>query len=117
MVFRPGAPGPSSRAVEDVLMKARYAVAGLALSVMALLASAPALAQTDTTTTTTGSSTTTTRKVGGDSRFFMRFVEDAGIVPSYWLEGKASYQSNSPAFDEDIAGGGESDLLSVTPVF
>lgn len=89
-------------------MNARYAVAGLALSATILLASAPALAQ---------SGQPTTRKIDGTDRFSIRFVEDAGIVPSYWLEGKATLQTNVPAFDETVQGGGEADLLSVTPVF
>jgi len=55
--------------------------------------------------------------VKGDDRFFIRFVEDAGIVPSYWLEGKAAITTNTPAFDPNTRGGGEADLLSVTPVF
>jgi hypothetical protein len=89
-------------------MNARHAVAGLSLFAVMLLASAPVLAQ---------SSQPSTPKVGGNDRFFLRFVEDAGIVPSYWLEGKASLQTNSPAFDPNVRGGGEADLLSLTPVF
>ena len=95
-------------------MNARQTAAGVVLLATALLASTPSLAQTAPLAQPAPSAT---RKIAGDDRFFMRFVEDAGIVPSYWLEGKADLATNTSAFDSSTRGGGEADLLSLTPVF
>ncbi|HKY33986.1 MAG TPA: hypothetical protein VJV23_15755 [Candidatus Polarisedimenticolia bacterium] len=55
--------------------------------------------------------------VGAENRLFLRFVEDAAVVPSYWLEGQARFQNNSLDFDGDGEDDGEATLLSVGPVF
>jgi len=89
-------------------MNARHITAGAVLFATALMAGAPAFAQ---------STQPAASRVGGDSRFFMRFVEDAGIVPSYWLEGRATLTTNSPAFDPDTRGAGEADFLGISPIF
>lgn len=71
------------------------------------------------------------RRVDGENRFFMRFVEDAGIVPSYWLEGQVWFQSNTAPYDSTFDLDGlssserrsaeealsEADVLGLTPTF
>jgi len=54
--------------------------------------------------------------VDSEHRLFLRFAEDAAIVPSYWLEGQARLDLSLPAI-ADERGAGEADLLSVGPVF
>lgn len=55
--------------------------------------------------------------VDAEHRLFMRFAEDAAIVPSYWLEGQARLDLSLPAISEDVRGAGEADLLTVGPIF
>lgn len=58
-----------------------------------------------------------TPAVDAEHRLFIRFAEDAAIVPSYWLEGQARLDLSIPAVAEDVRGAGEADLLAVGPVF
>ena len=58
-----------------------------------------------------------TTGVDSEHRLFLRFAEDAAIVPSYWLEGQARLELSLPAVDETVGGAGEADLLTVGPVF
>jgi len=90
-------------------MRARNAVAGVVI-----LAAGWAVAP-EALLAQTGQSGT--RRVNAENRLFIRFVEDAAIVPSYWLEGQARYQGNLAAFDPNVSGAGESDLLSAGGVF
>jgi len=57
-----------------------------------------------------------TTSVDAEHRLFLRFAEDAAIVPSYWLEGQARLDLSLPSVD-DSGGDGEADLLAVGPVF
>lgn len=50
-------------------------------------------------------------------RLFLRFVEDAALVPSYWLEGQARWQTNTGAFGADEGDASKANMLSATGVF
>ena len=56
-------------------------------------------------------------RVTGEHRLFLRFVEDAAIVPSYWLEGRARLTTNETALDPNAEGAGESSVLALGPIF
>ncbi len=58
-----------------------------------------------------------TSSVDAEHRLFLRFAEDAAIVPSYWLEGQARLDLALPAVADSVRGAGEADLLTVGPVF
>jgi hypothetical protein len=58
-----------------------------------------------------------TTSVDAEHRLFLRFAEDAAIVPSYWLEGQVRLELALPAVAESVDGAGEADLLAVGPVF
>ncbi len=90
-------------------MKARFAVAGLGLLLIDLLVCGASQAQT--------TQPAARNKITGENRLFMRFIEDAAIVPSYWLEGQGIYLGNQPAFLENDGSGSESGTLRVGPVF
>jgi hypothetical protein len=86
-------------------MKIRDAVAGLGILVC-LTTSTAAMAQPASSSS----------RIDSENRLLLRFVEDAAIVPSFWFEGQARLDVNTPAFDSK-RGAGESDLLVVGPVF
>lgn len=52
--------------------------------------------------------------VTSENRLFLRFVEDAAVVPSYWLEGQGRFQSN---IGMGSLPGGDADVLSIAPIF
>ncbi len=61
--------------------------------------------------------TTRSQRVDSANRLFARFVEDAAVIPSFWLEGQAGYSGNQAAFLADAPGASQSDLLRAGPVF
>ena len=82
-------------------MNLRHAAAGVASIALTLAVSEPARAQSS-------------ESVSGESRSFLRFVEDAAIVPTFWLEGQGRYQTNrSPFGDSEVE---ESNVLLIGPV-
>ena len=106
-------------------MKSRRIAGGLTLILTCL--GAPELTNAQTTPAPS-------HKVDAENRFFMRFVEDAAVVPSYWLEGQLSFQSNQRsmqmAFDledldpnasremeRDAARASQADVYALMPVF
>ncbi len=58
-----------------------------------------------------------TSRIDGENRLFVRFVEDAAVVPSYWLEGQVGYRSNEAPFGSGTGAAAEADILQVGPVF
>ena len=72
-------------------MTPHMAVAGVGVIAMTLLAPQNLSAQ---------ASSQQTSRIDGENRLFVRFVEDAAIVPSYWLEGQVGYRSNDAAFGD-----------------
>jgi len=88
-------------------VKARFALAGLGIIATSLAGPTDALSQTQAPP----------RKIGPESRLFMRFVEDAAIVPSYWLEGRAQLLTNLPAFEDGSGAGNEANRLDAGAVF
>lgn len=88
-------------------MKARNALIGVSFFAMSVLILAPAQAQP-----------ASAGRVTSENRLFLRFVEDAALVPSYWLEGQARFQQNTAALVPGARGpAGEASLLTVGPVF
>jgi hypothetical protein len=100
----PAAPGQ-----EEMGMTLRGRVVTLAVASILAAPAAMALAQTQTPPAATGSSSS--------HRLFLRFVEDAALVPSYWLEGQARWQTNTGAFGADEGAASEANTLSATGVF
>jgi len=88
-------------------VKVRSTLAGLGIIAAFLVCPAEAYSQSEPPS----------RKIGPESRLFMRFIEDAAIVPSYWLEGRAQLMTNLPAFDDGSGSGNEASRLDVGPVF
>jgi hypothetical protein len=70
---------------------------------------AVAFAQTQPPTGATGASSA--------HRLFLRFAEDAALVPSYWIEGQARWQTNTGPFAENGGDASKANLLSATGVF
>jgi len=56
-------------------------------------------------------------RVTGENRLFSRFVEDAALVPSFWLEGRAFYESQQAPLDPSFSTSGEADTFGLGPVF
>jgi hypothetical protein len=52
-----------------------------------------------------------------DHRLFLRYVEDAAVVPSFWLEGQFGLTTNSSGVDSSTRGAGEANLLRLGGVF
>jgi hypothetical protein len=84
-------------------MRVRIAGAGLAAFLLTLLPSPVAHAQS--------------RQVSAENRLFIRYVEDAAVVPSFWLEGQAIFTLDQGAFDDSVRGAGEANQLTIKPVF
>jgi hypothetical protein len=104
-------------------MKRRNMAAGLTLILVGLIAPSLIGAQT---------APAPSNKIGGENRFLMRFVEDAAIVPSYWLEGQIWFESNRPSYlpvlcddpdhcnelnTSDSETAGQADVMGLTPTF
>ncbi|HET6373065.1 MAG TPA: hypothetical protein VFG76_07150, partial [Candidatus Polarisedimenticolia bacterium] len=89
-------------------MTVRKVLASLWVVAAALAAQAGATAQTQQPPA---------RGATQQNRFFIRFVEDAAIVDSYWLEGRLRFEDNQPAFDENLRGATEANTLEIGPVF
>src|SRR5688572_13254389 len=87
-------------------MSFRGRVVGLALASM--LAAPGALAYGQSQNASSSSSS---------HRLFLRFVEDAALVPSYWLEGQGRWQTNTGAFGADEGDASEATLLSASGIF
>jgi len=74
------------------------------------LAAAPASAQTSSSPSPAAPS------AASNHRFFIRFVEDAALTPSFWLEGQGRWQTNTAGFVED-GDGSEATLFSTGGIF
>lgn len=90
-------------------MTSRGRVVALALACLLAAPAAAAFGQSQTPPAAPGSSS--------QHRLFYRFVEDAALVPSYWLEGQARWQTNTGAFGADAGEASEATLVSTTGVF
>ncbi len=88
-------------------MKARFALTALGIAALSLSPSTATYAQSEKPP----------QMIGPESRLFIRFVEDAAIVPSFWLEGRAQLTTNLPPYAMGSGGGNEANRLDVGPVF
>jgi hypothetical protein len=82
-------------------MNPRHAAALLSAIALTLAVSTPARAQTS-------------ESVSAETRSFLRFVEDASIVPAFWLEGQGRYLTNRSPFGDSEAE--DSNVLYLGPV-
>ncbi len=78
---------------------------------LTLLAQTPAPAQDQPAQPAAGTAS------ASEHRLFLRFIEDAAVVPSFWLEGQLDFLTNGEGFDPSGSGAGEADLRRLGGVF